>query len=76
MSRLPQISGEKLVKALGRDGWITVSQRGSHRKLIKHHQPVGRSTVIVPIHKSLKKGTLGSILKDAHITVEKLQKLL
>lgn len=73
MSKLPQISGEKLVKALQRDGWVEVSQRGSHRKLIK---PDIRRTIIVPMHKTIKKGTLSSILKDAYVTVEKLRKLL
>ncbi len=76
MSKLPQISGEKLVKALKRDGWIPVSQRGSHQKLIKYHKPAGHSTVIIPMHKTLKKGTLGAILKDAKISLEKLRKLL
>lgn len=76
MSNLPQISGEKLVKALKRDGWIPVSQRGSHQKLVKNHKPIGHSTIIVPMHKIVKKGTLGAILKDARIPVEKLRKLL
>ncbi len=76
MSTLPQVSGEKLVKALRRDGWITISQKGSHQKLVKHHKPEGHSTVIVPMHKTLKKGTLGAILKDAKMPLEKLRKLL
>ncbi|HCS78122.1 TPA: hypothetical protein DIV55_00070 [Patescibacteria group bacterium] len=76
MSNLPQISGNQLVKAFKRDGWKEKSQKGSHLKLIKILTPVGKNTIIVPLHKTLKKGTLGSILKDAKISVEKLKKLL
>lgn len=75
MSILPQISGQKLINAFKKDGWIKVSQKGSHVKLIKQHHPVGKSMVIVPLHKVLKKGTLKQLLKDAHMSLEKLKKL-
>lgn len=45
MSILPQISGPKLVKALKRDGWLEVHQVGSHLKLIKNLQPLGKRTI-------------------------------
>ena len=76
MSKLPQISGWQLTKVLKKDGWVEVSQKGSHQKLIKQFTPVGKSVVIVPQHKTIKKGTLAQILKDASLSVEKLRKLL
>lgn len=59
-----------------KDGWVEVGQRGSHRKFTKQLSPVGKATVIVPQHKTIKKGTLGRILKDASLSVEKLKNLL
>ncbi len=76
MAKLPQISGTQLTKALKKDAWIEVSQKGSHLKLIKYSKPTGKLTLIVPLHKTLKKGTLSRILKEANISVEKLKELL
>ncbi|KKU95970.1 hypothetical protein A3A64_04630 [Candidatus Gottesmanbacteria bacterium RIFCSPLOWO2_01_FULL_48_11] len=76
MGKLPQISGVALVRALKRDGWQEMSQKGSHLKLIKHLKPIGTARVIVPMHRVLKKGTLHGILKDAALSREKLLRLL
>ncbi len=76
MSNLPQLSGDKLVKALKREGWIEKSQKGSHLKLVRSLIPAGKKTIIVPMHKIIKKGTLNSILKQANISPEKLKQLL
>lgn len=70
------MSGTKLVRALKRDGWEDISQKGSHLKLIKHLEPIGKTTIIIPMHKTLKKGTLHGILKDAHVSMEKILELL
>lgn len=76
MSKLPQLSGRELVKVFLKDGWFKVSQRGSHIKLRKNLKPVGKATVIVPLHKTLKRGTLSGILKDSEMSLEKLKDLL
>lgn len=76
MSNLPQVSGSNLVKAFKKEGWILVSQKGSHIKIVKHFQPVGKRTLIIPNHKVIKKGTLTNILKDGGISIEKLKKLI
>ena len=76
MANLPQVSGKDLVKAFKKDGWVEVSQKGSHLKLIKQFKPVGKVTVIIPQHKILKKGTLSRILKDSGVSVEKIKKIL
>lgn len=75
MPKLPQISGKVLVKALIKDEWIQVSQRGSHVKVMKRFQ-IGKATLVIPQYKIIKKGTLSTILKDAGMSVEKLKELL
>lgn len=74
--KLSPLSGKEVIKVLEKDGFIKVSQRGSHIKLHKQHYPVGRATIIVPAHKTLKKGTLAKILKQANINSFKLRRLL
>ncbi len=76
MAKLPQVSGKDLVKAYKKEGWIEISQKGSHVKLAKMLKPMGKATVIIPQHKVIKKGTLLRILKDGNISVEKLKSLL
>lgn len=73
MPKLPVVSGKELVKAFRKIGFVLISQKGSHIKL-KH--PDGR-TVIIPDHKSIKKGTLKKgILNPLLISIEELIKLL
>ncbi len=72
-SRLPVVSGEQLVRALERDGWQQVRQRGSHVRL-KH--PDRMNALTVPLHREIRRGTLGGILTDAGLTAEDLRRLL
>jgi len=72
-AKLPVISGQQLITALGRAGWEVVRQRGSHVRL-KH--PDHATAVTVPLHKELKRGTLRGIIGDAGIDTERLRKLL
>lgn len=76
MNKLPQASGKETIRALQKIGFIVVQQRGSHIKLQRmiNNQ---RQTVIVPMHKVLKKGTLrNGILKTINLTIEDFVKLL
>ncbi|MGC8890964.1 MAG: type II toxin-antitoxin system HicA family toxin, partial [bacterium] len=58
--------------ALQRLGFIVVRSKGSHLQLKK-----GNLLVTVPIHnKDLKPETLRSILRQAKITIEELEKNL
>lgn len=68
MLKLPQISGWKIVKLLQKEGWIVVSQKGSHAKLSKNTD-LGKVLVIVSQHKVLKKGTLSNILKTSNLKI-------
>lgn len=76
MPKLPQISGRELAKVFLKDGWYEVHSRGSHLKIRKDLTPVGKKTVIIPLHKVIKKGTLSGILKDSGMPLEKLISLL
>uniref|UniRef100_A0A832G6J2 Addiction module toxin, HicA family n=1 Tax=Ignavibacterium album TaxID=591197 RepID=A0A832G6J2_9BACT len=71
MAKLPVISGKELIKALERDGFQIVRQKGSHVSLHK-----GEFRTVVPLHTDLSKGTLLSILKQCSLTKEKLLELL
>lgn len=75
MSKLPQVSGKDTIRALHKIGFKTVHQRGSHIKLSR---TIGnqQQTVIVPLQKVLKKGTLrNGILKPISLSVEAFIKL-
>lgn len=76
MPRLPQVSGKETIQALKRTGFIVVHQRGSHVKLSRQTEKQ-RQVVIVPLQKTLKKGTLrNGILKPINLSVEDFIKLL
>jgi predicted RNA binding protein YcfA (HicA-like mRNA interferase family) len=77
MAKLPQITGDKLVKALKKEGFEVVRQRGSHVQMRKYIEGK-KVTFPVPVHKgkTLKPGTLQGILRKAGISVERLRELL
>ena len=74
MTKLPQISGKDLIKALQKVGFNIIRQRGSHIKLRKT-QPT-KKTIIVPNHKIIRPGTFRNILKIAEIDKNEFIKLL
>ncbi len=74
MTKLPtDLSGRDLVKALQRIGFVVQRQRGSHI-VLRREGPFARVTV--PNHKTLRPGTLRTILQEAGLTVEQLIDLL
>ena len=74
MTKLPAISGKKAIKALGRAGFYVHHQKGSHVTLCNEDNPKIR--VVVPLHHTVKKGTLKSIIRDTGLTVEEFVNLL
>jgi predicted RNA binding protein YcfA (HicA-like mRNA interferase family) len=74
MSKLPILTGEKIVKTLEKAGFEIIRQRGSHR-LLRHRD--GRTTV-VPVHKGsdVDRGLLRKIINDADLTREEFIKLI
>ncbi|MDN5882264.1 MAG: type II toxin-antitoxin system HicA family toxin [Nitrosospira sp.] len=75
MSKVPSVSCDKVIKALKRDGWVVVRQRGSHIRLQKHTRDETLK-ITIPAHHPIKRSTLSHILKQAHLSVEAFQKLL
>ena len=65
----------RVVRALRRNGWVVVRQRGSHIRLQKH-TPNETLKLVVPAHQPIKRSTLSHILKQARLTVEELERLL
>jgi predicted RNA binding protein YcfA (HicA-like mRNA interferase family) len=74
MTKLPtDLSGRDLIKALQRIGFVIQRQRGSHIILLRD-SPFARVTV--PNYKTVRVGTLRTILQEAQLTVEKWLELL
>jgi predicted RNA binding protein YcfA (HicA-like mRNA interferase family) len=60
--RLPVVSGDELISALGKLGRVVARQRGSHVRL---RHPERAVPLVDPRHQELKRGTLAGILGDA-----------
>ncbi|MCY7278060.1 MAG: type II toxin-antitoxin system HicA family toxin [Phormidesmis sp. CAN_BIN44] len=73
MSRLPVISGADCVKAFEQIGFVVDRQRGSHIILVRADP---RTTITVPNHKELDRGTLRAVIRQAESTVEEFLELL
>ena len=75
MPKLPSVSGERLIRALKRAGFVELRQKGSHVSLERRVGDIVFRTV-VPMHPELAKGTLSDILKQCNLQIEQLLKLL
>ena len=75
MSKVPSLPYTQIVRALQRDGWTVVRQRGSHVRLQKR---MGDEVLklTVPAHRPVKRSTLAHILKQARMSVERFLELL
>lgn len=69
MTKVPSLGYEQVIRALQRDGWVVVRQRGSHIRLQKH---IANETlkIIIPAHRPIKRSTLAHILKQARLGVD------
>ena len=67
MSKLPVISGADCIEALEKVGFLIDRQRGSH-VILAREDP--RTTVSVPDHKELDRGTLRAIIRQASLSVD------
>ncbi|MGA3117629.1 MAG: type II toxin-antitoxin system HicA family toxin [Syntrophobacteraceae bacterium] len=75
MTKLPTLGYEKVIKALQRDSWVVIRQRGSHIRMHKHTR-TGVLKLIIPAHSPIKRSTLAHILKQARLTKEEFESLL
>ena len=75
MTKVPSLSYIQIVRALQRDGWTVVRQRGSHIRMQKR---TGDEVlkVTVPAHRPVKRSTLSHILKQARLDVGQFLELL
>jgi len=73
--RLPRVTGDKVVRALKRDGFEELKWRGGHCYL---YHPGKDKLVTVPVHagKIIAPKTLKSILRQAEISIEEFKELL
>jgi predicted RNA binding protein YcfA (HicA-like mRNA interferase family) len=75
VSKVPSLAYHQIVRALQRDGWTVVRQRGSHIRLQKRvSDEVLKLTV--PAHRPVKSSTLTHILKQARLELERFLELL
>ena len=73
MAVLPAVSGERVVRAFEKAGWIKDRQRGSHVILVKPGHPASLS---VPQHRELAPGTLRSLIRASGLTISDFVALL
>ena len=73
MSKLPVISGAKCIKALEQIGFVVARQRGSHIILVREEP---KTTVSVPNHDELDRGTLRAIIRQVDLSVDEFIELL
>lgn len=73
--KVPSLPYNKIIRALQRDGWTVVRQRGSHIRLQKR---IGDELlkITVPAHRPVKRSTLSHILKQARLNVDEFLELL
>jgi predicted RNA binding protein YcfA (HicA-like mRNA interferase family) len=75
MSKVPSLNYQQVIKALRRDGWIVIRQKGSHIRLQKRlHNEILK--IIVPAHRPIKRSTLSHILKQVRLSVSEFNDLL
>lgn len=75
MSVVPNLAYDQVVRALQRDGWVVVRQKGSHIRLQKH-TVTETLKLTIPAHRPIKRTTLAHILKQARLTVDEFNELL
>ena len=75
MSKVPSLPYEQIIRALQRDGWVVVRQKGSHVRLQKHTL-TETLKLTIPAHRPVKRSTLSHILKQARVDVEDFIELI
>ena len=75
MTVIPSLPYERIIRALRRDGWVVVRQKGSHIRLQKH---MGDETLklTIPAHRPVLRSTLSHILKQARIDIDRFLSLV
>ena len=66
MSQVPLLEPKEVVKAFNKHGWQVARQRGSHIIMIKEGHI---STLSIPNHKEIARGTLRGLIGRAGLSV-------
>lgn len=74
MTRLPRITADEIIRVLERSGFELTRQSGSHR--IYRDEKGRRATVPYHRGRTLHPKVLGSILRDAEMSIDELLGLL
>ena len=69
MPKLPILSGVQAVKCFEKLGYQVVRQHGSHIRL-RHKFDKNKKPLTIPRHKTLGKGLLRKLIRDADISIE------
>jgi predicted RNA binding protein YcfA (HicA-like mRNA interferase family) len=69
--KYPVLKPREVVSALEKKGFYFKSQKGSHAKYTD-----GNHVVIIPVHETIARGTLRSILHQADIDLDEMLELL
>ena len=69
--KYPILKSAEIIAALSKKGFIFKSQKGSHAKYTD-----GKRIAIIPLHDTVARGTLKSILLQANIELEEFLTLL
>jgi len=74
MPKLPGLRAREVIKILEKAGFRTWRQKGSHLTM---YRPGDRRALTIPMHftKTVPKGTLRAIIKEAGLTVEEFDVL-
>jgi predicted RNA binding protein YcfA (HicA-like mRNA interferase family) len=75
MPKLPVISGNQAIKSFEKIGYQIIRQRGSHVRM-RHKSDSNKQPLTIPRHKTLGKGLVRKLLRDAELTIEEFLKLL
>jgi predicted RNA binding protein YcfA (HicA-like mRNA interferase family) len=69
MAKLPQLTGAEVIRRLKRLGFLEDHSKGGHA-VLRHS--VTKAMAVVPCHgsKTVKKGTLHGILKQAGVPIQ------
>ena len=71
MPKLPHLSGREIIRALEHLGFNAVRQNGRHVVM-----RCGDRGCVVPLHKTVKIGTLAGLLRQANVDVRDFLDLL
>jgi len=70
-SKYPILKPQEIIMALAKKGFSFKSQKGSHAKYTN-----GKRVVIIPMHDSIARGTIKSILIQAGMELDEFLNLL